>query len=67
MHHRRHLNNRSKIPKNQLIEISYKNLEENLVDTIRNIYFKLEIKGFNELKPKLEDYKVKQKNYKKHI
>ena len=61
-----YLKKRSKIPKNQLIEISYKNLEENLVDTISNIYLKLEIKGFYELKPKLEDYKMKLKNYKKN-
>ena len=47
-------------------EISYKNLEENLVDTISNIYLKLEIKGFHNLKPKLEDYKMKLKNYKKN-
>ena len=60
-----YLKNRSKIPENQLIEISFKNLEENLIDTISNIYHKLDIKGFNDLKPKLEDYKMKLKNYKK--
>jgi len=43
-----------------------KKLEENLIDTISNIYHKLDIKGFNDLKPKLEDYKIKLKNYKKN-
>ena len=61
-----YLKNRSKIPENQLIEISFKNLEENLIDTISNIYHKLDIKGFNDLKPKLEDYKMKLNNYKKN-
>ena len=61
-----YLKNRSKIPENQLIEISFKNLEENLIDTISNIYHKLDIKGFNDYKPKLEDYKMNLKNYKKN-
>ena len=61
-----YLKNRSLIPPNQLIEISYKELDEAPVNTINKIYKSLKIKGFKRVEAKLTSYCNKLKDYKKN-
>ena len=61
-----YLKNRSLIPPNQLIEISYKELDEAPVNTINKIYKSLKINGFKRVETKLTSYCNSLKDYKKN-
>ncbi|MBN1329602.1 MAG: sulfotransferase [Candidatus Heimdallarchaeota archaeon] len=52
------------IPKENYIEISYHELYSNPLETIKQIYQKLKLDGFEEGKPQLEAYIATQKTYK---
>lgn len=54
------------IPKDQLIEISYKELEQDGLATARKIYDGLSIPNFETAKPYFEEYLNSKKNYKKN-
>lgn len=55
------------IPKGNLIEISFENLEKNTIQVLKDLYSKLDIKGFENAKPNFENYLDSMKNYKKNL
>ena len=61
-----YLEQRHEIGKENLIEISYTELSEQPMNCIENIYKKLEIGQFKEVKNNFETYLDHQKNYKKN-
>jgi omega-hydroxy-beta-dihydromenaquinone-9 sulfotransferase len=57
---------RELIPDGQLYEIKFEDFEKNKIETIEAIYKKLDIAGFENLKPKLEQFEKDHKNYQKN-
>ncbi len=54
------------IPKNNFVDIAFEDLEKDTIGTIKNIYEKLNINGFDKMKSNLEKYLNKLGNYKKN-
>ena len=57
---------RSEIPKGQLAEVSYSDLEERPMAMIREIYETLGLQGFEEAKPGFRSYLEQMEDYKKN-
>ena len=51
-----YLKDKENIPEGNLIEISYEEFVKAPVDTLKNVYETLGIEGFDEAKPKFEEY-----------
>ncbi|MFT7158640.1 MAG: hypothetical protein ACI8Q1_003673 [Parvicella sp.] len=56
----------SKIPKGNLVEISYAELSNAGLATIEKVYEELNLGDFDKVKPQLEEYLSQEKNYKKN-
>ncbi len=54
------------IPAKQLAEVSYEQLVADPVGQMRRIYDELDLGGFEQLRPALEDFVAGQKNYQKN-
>jgi hypothetical protein len=54
------------IPAKQLAEVSYEQLVADPVGQMRRIYDELDLGGFEQLRPVLEDFVARQKNYQKN-
>ena len=54
------------IPSGNLVEVSYEKLEKNPEPILKNIYDELNLPGFENAKPKFEDYLHSMKSYKKN-
>jgi len=54
------------IPESNLIEVSFEELEKNTIQVLREIYSKLNLKGFGIAKPNFDKYLDSMKNYKKN-
>ena len=54
------------IPSKNLIEISFEELETKPLETLKNIYSKLNLEGFNEVEPEFKKYISSLKSYKKN-
>lgn len=61
-----YLEQRSLIPKGQLTEISFDELETDPINNIRKIYKNLNLSGFEESQTYFEDYLNKMKSYQKN-
>ena len=59
----RYLQDKALIPPGQLMEVQYETFIENPVDTMKNIYRRLNLGDFNYCKPAMAAYACKQKNY----
>jgi hypothetical protein len=59
----RYLQDKPLIPSGQLIEIQYETFIENPVDTMKNIYHRLNLRNFSYCEPAMLAYACKQKNY----
>jgi hypothetical protein len=60
------LEQRSEIPKGQLAEVSFDDLEERPLEMIRGIYDALEMEGFEEASSHFQSYIDQMKSYKKN-
>ncbi len=58
--------NKSLIPKRNLIEIRFENLEENPIYELNRIYTQFNLNGFDTVKPKLKKYLRSIQGYKKN-
>ena len=54
------------IPKNNLVEIKYEVFIADPLSTIKLIYDKLNLKGFQDALPGIKEYLTREKDYKKH-
>ena len=54
------------VPKENAVEISYKELSEYPIETIKKIYNSIHLGDFDAIKPVIEAYVSKEKNYKKN-
>lgn len=54
------------IPDGNLVEISYKELEQNPLEILNKIYTTLDIKGYDEAKPEFSSYIQQMKSYEKN-
>lgn len=61
-----YLSQRELIPKNNLVEISFDELEKNPEDCIKNLYRELEIDGYKESKANIKAYLESMKSYQKN-
>lgn len=64
---RRYFEENTFIPKNNLIEIKYENLEKHPIEILKNIYDKLGLNGFQNAKQHFERYLEDIADYKKNI
>lgn len=62
----KYIKDRPLIPEENLVEISYKDLEENPIDTLQGIYNSLGIAGFESAKASISDYLNSTNGYKKN-
>ena len=62
----RYLRDRDAIPKGQLVEVRFEDLERAPFDVIERIYRELDLPGFDEARPRIEAYLDTQKNYTKN-
>lgn len=62
----KYLDERALIPKDQLVEISFNELEENGLETTEKIYKSLGLPNYKIAKPEFEKYLKDLKNYKKN-
>jgi len=58
--------NRYLIPKENLVEVGYADLDERPYETIRSIYEQLDIAGWDQAAPNVDRYIDSQKNYRKN-
>ncbi|MFP4526390.1 MAG: sulfotransferase family protein [Bacteroidales bacterium] len=63
--HQRYLEDKKLLNSKQIIEISHKDLVENPLDVINNIYEKLELKGFRNAQPYFREYLKDHSSWKK--
>ncbi len=56
----------NKIPIENRVEISYKELSEQPLETMKRIYTTIQLGDYDAVKPKLQTYLNKEKNYKKN-
>ena len=61
-----YLEQRSRIPKGQLIEVAFEDLEKNPMGQLKEIYDELNLTGFEEARPYFEGYLKKMSSYKKN-
>ena len=61
-----YLQDKEKIPANNLVEISYKELEKSPQAVLQNIYTHLELDNFEQAFPSFEHYIEKMKSYHKN-
>ena len=54
------------IPPGQLCEIRFEDLEQDLIGNVRRVYETLNLTGFAEVLPKLEEYVASHRGYKKN-
>lgn len=54
------------IPKDNFIEVAFEDLETQPLGLIEKIYKNLSVEGFDDLKPKLDEYLTAQSDYKKN-
>lgn len=59
----RYLEQRKKIPEKNLIEVCYEDLEKEPLRVIREIYERLDLEGFEEALPLMQEYLEGVKNY----
>lgn len=62
-----YLKNKSLIPKEQLYELSFSDLEKNPVDCVETIYNQLDINGYDLAKSNFESYMMEMGHYKKNV
>jgi hypothetical protein len=55
------------IPKGNLVEIKFEDLEEDAVGQLKKIYFELNLSGFEENKQRFQNYLDQIKNYSKNV
>lgn len=55
-----------KIPENNRVEISYKDLSDQPISTLNKVYTSIQLGNFERIKPKLEEYLKEEKNYKRN-
>ena len=55
------------IPDGNLIEISYEDLVADPLNQVKEVYSKLDLKGFDKAKPELEKYLNSKKDYKTNV
>lgn len=55
------------IPPENYVEVTFEQLESNIVATIADIYQQLNLSGFEVLKPKLQAYVDSISGYKKNV
>lgn len=63
---KQYLELRACIPEGQLSEVSYANLSQDPMSTMKNIYTELNLGDFAKIKPIFESYINSQKNYRKN-
>lgn len=63
---RRYLVDRRSIPDDRLVEISYEDLDRDPVGTVGDVYARLGISGFDEVRPAIADYVDSQRGYVKN-
>ncbi len=63
----KYLRERSFIPEGNLVEVSYDELEEDPITTVRKVYDSLGIDGLDEALPEMKVYLDSVKNYKKNV
>lgn len=61
-----YLKQREMIPKGQLVEISFKELERNPISCIENLYLSLGLSGYHKSEPLFRSYLNSKKSYKKN-
>jgi hypothetical protein len=54
------------IPKGNLFELSFDQLQEKPLDTLKDLYLELNLTGFEEAQPKFKTYLKNIKHYKKN-
>lgn len=63
---RKYLENRQLIPKNQLIEVAFNDLDKNPLEIMQKIYSSLQLGDFEKVRPEVEAYLNTLKNFKKN-
>lgn len=63
----KYLRDRDLIPEGQLIEIGFEELEAKPLETMKTIYSKLNLDGFENTRPEMEAYLESVKQYKRNI
>lgn len=61
-----YLKDKELIPKGQLMELSFEDLEENPQEIIKEVYRSLSLKGYENAKPYFDAYLEKSKHYQKN-
>jgi len=61
-----YLRDRHKIPKGNLVEVAYADLDESPCATVKSIYDQLGIKGWDRAEPQVESYIDSQRGYRKN-
>ena len=61
-----YLEQKKSIDKSNILEVSYDDLSKNPMECLNDIYTKLDLGNFSEVKSSFENYLSKQKNYKKN-
>ncbi|WKK65644.1 sulfotransferase family protein [Lutimonas zeaxanthinifaciens] len=61
-----YLEQRKLIPENNLIELSFDNLESDPISCIESVYKGLKLEGYNQAEPYIEKYLSSMKSYKKN-
>lgn len=57
----------AKVPKDQLVEISFESLETSPLQCIKGIYDQLHLSGYEKSKPRIEAYLESKKSYQKNV
>lgn len=63
---RKFLNDWNKIPSENRVEISYKDLSQTPLKTMESIYKTISLGDFKRIRPRLENYLANERNYKKN-
>ena len=63
---RRYLEERTLVPEGNLVEVSYDDLDNHPLDTVRSIYERLGISGYAQAEPKVRSYSESQSEYRKN-
>ncbi len=63
---KRYLSERALVPKGNLVEVRFEDLEENALETLESIYSQLSLPDFKKVKPGMERHILSQEGYKKN-
>lgn len=63
---RRYFEERTLIPKGNLVEVCFEKLEQNPIDEVKNIYQALDLDGYQQAEPALKSYAESQRRYQKN-